>query len=544
MRSKDRSNHAMPPLRHNSARLGRALGALLGALLAVAVGTVALGSVTRTSSDAPARHLSHIAPAATQGVPSYWTVASDGGVFNFGGLPFDGSMGGVKLAAPMVGIAPTTGLSGANGKGYWTVASDGGVFTFGDAPFLGSMGGVKLNKPMVGMAADPATGGYWTVASDGGVFAFDAPFFGSMGAVKLAEPVVSIVATPDGRGYWLFAADGGVFAFGDAGFYGSLGNLKLQAPIVGATSPDGGGYLMVGSDGGVFAFGDATYYGSLGGHALVHPVVAMASADPGGYWLTDSNGAVTAFGDAGYFGSAPQHITAPVVGMADGPGTGVATNGAYPSGTFGYDISRFQDNPPACTNTLPSGHTIGIVQATGASNGSPNPCLTHEAQWAGGGLNLYIFMTYGTDTTDQPGCNGDVACNWGYEAGVYAIQYAQAQGVTPLVTWWLDIEAANWSSDTAENDQVILGAINALRGAGVNNVGIYTSPLTWNGIAGDFQPAVPLWVAWYTNDPQGNCANAVSYAAQNGNFLPTGGVWVTQYTNMANGVSLDGDYAC
>jgi hypothetical protein len=51
-------------------------------------------------------------------------------------------------------------------------------------------------------------------------------------------------------------------------------------------------------------------------------------------------------------------------------------------------------------------------------------------------------------------------------------------------------------------------------------------------------------VAWYTNDPQGNCANAVSYAAQNGNFLPTGGVWVTQYTNQANGISLDGDYAC
>ena len=102
-------------------------------------------------------------------------------------------------------------------------------------------------------------------------------------------------------------------------------------------------------------------------------MVGIASADPGGYWLTDSNGAVTAFGDAGYFGSAPQHITNPVVGIADGPGTGVAANGAYPSGTFGYDISRFQDNPPACTNTLPSGHTVGIVQATGAVQRVPQP---------------------------------------------------------------------------------------------------------------------------------------------------------------------------
>ena len=102
----------------------------------------------------------------------------------------------------------------------------------------------------------------------------------------------------------------------------------------------------------------------------------------------------------------------------------------------------------------------------------------------------------------------------------------------------------NWSTNTAENDQVIQGAINALRGEGINNVGVYTSPLTWNGIAGVFQPPVPLWVAWYTNDPQGNCTNAVSYAAQNGDFLPTGGVWVTQYTDQANGASLDGDYAC
>ena len=59
--------------------------------------------------------------------------------------------------------------------------------------------------------------------------------------------------------------------------------------------------------------------------------------------------------------------------MADGPGTGVAANGAYPSGTYGYDVSRFQDNPPTCNNTLPSGHTVGIVQATGRANGVAQP---------------------------------------------------------------------------------------------------------------------------------------------------------------------------
>jgi hypothetical protein len=531
----------MPRSAHSVSRLGRAFGASL-VTVAVLVSGVLL--TARPPSDPAARPLTHVAPASAQGVPAYWAVASDGGVFAFGGLPFYGSMGGVKLNKPMVGIAPTMGPVGADGKGYWTVASDGGVFTFGSAPFRGSMGAVKLNKPMVGIAADPATGGYWTVASDGGVFAFDAPFFGSMGAVKLNRPVVAMAATPDGRGYWLFASDGGVFAFGDAPFSGSLGKLTLKAPIVGATAPDLGGYWMVASDGGVFAFGDAAFYGSLGGHTLSRPVAGIAAADPGGYWITDSNGAVTSFGDAGYFGSAPQHVTNPIVGIADGPGTGATANGAFPSGTFGYDVSIFQDNPPTCNARLPSGHTVGIVEVTGQSNGYPNPCLAHEAQWAGGGLNLYIFMTYGTDATNQPGCNGDTACNWGYEAGLYAFQYAQSQAVNPLLTWWLDVEGANWSANTSENDQVITGAINALRGAGVNNVGVYTSPLIWNGIAGNFQPAVPLWVAWYTNDPQGNCANAVTYAAQNGNFLPTGGVWITQYTDLANGVSLDGDYAC
>jgi hypothetical protein len=73
-------------------------------------------------------------------------VASDGGVFSFGGAPFFGSTGGRPLAAPVVSMAET-----ANGSGYRFAASDGGIFSF-DAPFLGSMGGSPLNRPIVGMA--------------------------------------------------------------------------------------------------------------------------------------------------------------------------------------------------------------------------------------------------------------------------------------------------------------------------------------------------------------------------------------------------------
>jgi hypothetical protein len=488
--------------------------------------------------------LRHVALTSNASVPSYYTVASDGGVFAFGGLPFWGSMGGHVLDKPMVGIAPTATAGGVTATGYWTVASDGGVFAFGNAAFYGSMGGKRLNAPMVGIAADPATGGYWTVASDGGVFAYDAPFLGSLGSIHLNKPVIAMASTPNGDGYWLFASDGGVFAFGDAGFYGSAGNLALRAPVVGASpTPDGHGYWMVASDGGIFAYGDAPFEGSLGGHALEHPVVSMTGADMGGYWLTDSNGAVTAFGDAGYFGSAPQHLSAPVVSMADGPGTGVSGNFAYPSGTYGYDISKFQDNPPACNQALPSGHTVGIVQATGAAGSAPNPCLAHEAAWAGAGLNLYIYMTYGTSSTAEPGCNGDAACNFGYQAGLYAYNYATLVGVNPLVTWWLDVEnPPAWSANLAENAQEVQGAINGLRGLGINNVGIYASPDIWNQIVGDYQPAVPLWVAWWTGNGPANCANVRSTFSNE--QLPTGPVFVTQYTDTANGQSLDGDYAC
>ena len=131
-------------------------------------------------------------------------------------------------------FAATVGLPLTNVNGFWLTAADGGVFSFGDATFYGSMGGQKLAQPVVGIASTPDGKGYWLVAKDGGVFSFgDATFYGSMGGKPLAQPIVGIASTPDGKGYWLTAADGGVFSFGDATFYGSMGGQKLAQPIVG-----------------------------------------------------------------------------------------------------------------------------------------------------------------------------------------------------------------------------------------------------------------------------------------------------------------------
>ena len=273
-----------------------------------------------------AQDVNGLAPSLTNGsataivrpvpsYPGYELVASDGGIFNYGGAPFYGSEGGQHLNAPIVGMA--SALFGD--YGYYLVASDGGVFTFGPVPFYGSHGGQPLNKPIVGMAMDPATGGYWLVASDGGIFNYNAPYFGSTGGRVLNKPIVGMASTPDGGGYWLVASDGGIFNFGDAAYLGSHGGSPLNAPIVGmAANPVAQGYWLVGSDGGIFTYGNAPFAGSEGGAHLNKPVVGMApSSDGGGYWLVASDGGIFNFGDATYQGShGGSPLNQPIVGMS------------------------------------------------------------------------------------------------------------------------------------------------------------------------------------------------------------------------------------
>ena len=142
-----------------------------------------------------------LAPTADQG--GYWLATGAGSVLTYGDATSFGSLSATSLAAPVVGIASTplvpapggAASAGPSGKGYWLVGADGGVFAFGDAGFYGSMGAVRLAAPVVGMASTPDGHGYWLVGADGGVFAFgDARFSGSMGGVRLAAPVVGIAA--------------------------------------------------------------------------------------------------------------------------------------------------------------------------------------------------------------------------------------------------------------------------------------------------------------------------------------------------------------
>ncbi len=311
------------------------------------------GSMAGVQLNAPV-----VGMASTPDAKGYWLVAGDGGVFSFGDAGNFGSAGAEPLSAPVVGMAATP-----SGQGYWLVAADGGVFTYGDADFFGSMGGKHLAAPIVGIAATPTGRGYWLVAADGGVFSFgDATYSGSTGAIRLAAPMVGMAPTPSGHGYWLVAADGGVFAYGDATYSGSTGAIRLAAPMVGmAPTPSGHGYWLVGSDGGVFSFGDAGFFGSMGAQALTNPITAVAATpDGGGYWLLPTIPGASATLKPGSSGPAvlalQQRLSALGYWLGTPDGTyGDATEQAVWALQKAAGISRSGDVDPATQAALAEG---------------------------------------------------------------------------------------------------------------------------------------------------------------------------------------------
>ncbi|HEX4491509.1 MAG TPA: hypothetical protein VH914_09920 [Acidimicrobiia bacterium] len=262
--------------------------------------------------------------STSSALKGYRMLASDGGVFDFGGQKFYGSTGGTVLNKPVVAGQNTCGNAG-----YWFVASDGGVFSYGDAPFYGSAGGTALSSPVVGMAVTATGAGYYLVTATGQVLVYgDAQTWNNSAGhhdlqyLHLNQPIVGIATAPSGRGYWLVASDGGIFAFGspsDAGFFGSTGNLHLNKPIIGMyAAKDGDGYYLYASDGGMFVFGHEPFFGSAGGTAHTNPIVgARLASDGQGYWFVDSAGKIFQFGPSAPFAGdmSAVKLFRPMIGM-------------------------------------------------------------------------------------------------------------------------------------------------------------------------------------------------------------------------------------
>ncbi len=160
-------------------------------------------------------------------------------------------------AAVHATVSSSTDGAPVYGNQYYLASATGAVWPLGGAPAYGSLAGVHLSAPVVGISTTPDTDGYWLVAGDGGIFSFgDAHFYGSTGNTHLAAPIVAMASTPDAHRYWLMGSDGGVFSFGDASFYGSLGGRGLAAARI-VADPGGQGYWEVTHSGDVYPFGAA-----------------------------------------------------------------------------------------------------------------------------------------------------------------------------------------------------------------------------------------------------------------------------------------------
>jgi hypothetical protein len=116
-------------------------------------------------------------------------------------------MGGQTMHKPIVAISGTP-----TGDGYRLASSDGGVFDFGSAPFEGSIAGTAQNKRVVSMAATGDGDGYWLATADGRIFSFGtARDVGSLGSVHLNKPVVAMASvgpTIGGRALLVGTFDG------------------------------------------------------------------------------------------------------------------------------------------------------------------------------------------------------------------------------------------------------------------------------------------------------------------------------------------------
>ena len=183
--------------------------------------------------------------------------------------------------------------------------------------------------------------------------------------------------------------------------------------------------------------------------------------------------------------------------------TGVAAaQGQYSSGTIGVDIGW-----PNCTTSIPS-VTFGIVGVTDGQGYSTSPCLAQEAS-SFTNLSLYVNTGWYNKSTHinatspkmcATGDNNCLAYNYGYNAGLYAINAAQSAGVSSA-TWWLDVETANtWNSDVVQNQNSLQGEHDALVAHGATTVGVYSTTAQWQSITGGWHNNWPSWGAttWTT----------------------------------------------
>jgi hypothetical protein len=188
---------------------------------------------------------------------------------------------------------------------------------------------------------------------------------------------------------------------------------------------------------------------------------------------------------------------------------------------------------PNCqSQNLPRGNA-GIVGITGGLSFHLNPCLAKEARFHD--LSAYVNSGYpglnrarsfrNLPKPCRPDDESCLAYNYGYNAVLYAREYAFENGIVPH-RFWIDVEFGNtWSDDANINRHALQGMVDAAGSyVGAQNVGIYSYPFQWGVITNHWQNGSPAWVA------TGSSQKAAAVQACNQPSFTGGPVLMAQYT--------------
>ncbi len=137
-----------------------------------------------------------------------------------------------------------------------------------------------------------------------------------------------------------------------------------------------------------------------------------------------------------------------------------------------------------------------VIGLTNGPGFHANPCLADQVAWARERELLvaaYSVISW-PDEAAQAKYGGLVEA--GTAQAQFNLQSMKAAGLdSPII--WLDIEQVphyEWSTSTAANAEVVLGAAKGYSEAGYR-VGVYSTPAIWAGIVGDLSLGVPEWRA-------------------------------------------------
>jgi Cu/Zn superoxide dismutase len=333
----------------------------------------------------------------------YWLGDRNGGAFAFGSSRFHGSAAGLRLKAPMVGLAETPSRDG-----YWFAGADGSVFAYGDARFYGSEAALALNAPPVGITAPGADAVALLVNSSGATIGHVA-FTQLNGSVRVhveaagIEPArfhgfhvhdVGTCTTPS------FTSAGGHFnpmGASHAGHAGDNPSLFARADKTVSATFNTDGYTvqqLLAADVAVvvhagpdnFANIPADRYSVTAG-GTPPDATTLATGDAGGriacgvvrsvgagYWTATADGGVFAHGGTGFFGSvASLRLRQPIVGVAATPTGGGYWLVARDGGVFALGDATFYGGaaglplnaPIVAILPTPSGRGYVLVAADG-----------------------------------------------------------------------------------------------------------------------------------------------------------------------------------